>query len=189
MRIPKRSPAIKTWISDILNATTVKGTDQTTDHLLINNTQCFRTNIIGVVIATRQDETPTRIQTIEVEDGTGKIKVVWFNQPYIAKMLPEGAFVKAEGKVSERKGELYLTNPEAKVVGEIPTAVGDSLFGEAAESFGFPIYIESRGITSKWFYHAIQKIFKSGILGGIAEKISADQNKQQTEGLKDPIPD
>lgn len=109
-----------------------------------------------------------------IEDSSGKIKVIWFNQPYIAKMLPEGAFVKAEGKVSERKGQLYMTNPEAKVVGELPTAVGDSLFGEAVESFGFPVYPETRGITSKWFYHAIQKIFKSGILG---------QEKS------DPIPD
>ena len=121
-----------------------------------------------------------------VEDSTGKIKVIWFNQPYIAKMLPEGAFVKVDGKVSERKGELYLTNPEAKVIGELPTAVGDSLFGEAAESFGFPVYVESRGITSKWFYHAIQKIFKSGILGS---EENADREKEAAESLVDPIPE
>ena len=35
-----------------------------------------------------------------VEDETGKIKIIWFHQPYIAKMIHNGAFVRAEGKVS-----------------------------------------------------------------------------------------
>lgn len=106
-----------------------------------------------------------------IEDSSGKMKVIWFNQPYIAKMIPEGAFVKAEGKVSERKGELYMSNPETKQIGELPIGVGDSLFGEAVESFGFPVYTESRGITSKWFYHTIQKIFKSGILESLVDPV------------------
>ncbi len=113
-----------------------------------------------------------------IEDETGKIKIVWFNQPYIAKMLRDGAFVKADGKVSERKGELYLTNPEIKQVGELPTAVGDSLFGEAVANFGFPIYPETKGVSSKWIYHAIQKIFKSGILDNITDPIPQSILKQ-----------
>ncbi len=38
-----------------------------------------------------------------VEDESGKIHCVWFNQPYLAKMTPEGDFVRIEGKVSERR--------------------------------------------------------------------------------------
>ena len=38
-----------------------------------------------------------------VEDESGKIHCVWFNQPYLAKMTTEGALVRIEGKVSERK--------------------------------------------------------------------------------------
>ena len=47
-------------------------------------------------------------------DETGKIKLVWFNQPYIAKMVHEGQSVRVEGKVSERRGksELYISNPK-----------------------------------------------------------------------------
>lgn len=99
-----------------------------------------------------------------VEDETGHIKIIWFNQPYLAKMVREGAIVKVHGKVSARKGELFITNPEIEEVGAIPSATGNSLFGDAAASFGYPVYPETRGITSKWFYHSIQKIFKSGIL-------------------------
>ena len=41
-------------------------------------------------------------------DDTGKIKIFWFSQPYLAKMFQIGSLVKAEGKVSERKGEFYF---------------------------------------------------------------------------------
>ncbi len=106
-----------------------------------------------------------------VEDETSKIHCVWFNQPYLAKMTPEGAFVRIEGKVSERRNtqELYFSNPKIEVVNELPTGVGDSLFSaggpdaSAAHNL-YPVYPESRGISSTWIYHNIQKLFKTGIL-------------------------
>ncbi len=99
-----------------------------------------------------------------IEDDTGRIKAVWFNQPYLAKMTAEGAFVRVEGKVSERRkkdsaatGELYLSNPKIEAIAKVPIAVGDSLFGAAGEAHTlYPVYPESRGITSNWMYHAIQ---------------------------------
>ena len=101
-----------------------------------------------------------------IEDESGKIKAVWFHQPYIAKMIHEDAFVRADGKVSDRKGELYLSNPKIETVAKLPIGVGDSLFGEDGEAHSlYPVYPESQGITSNWFYHAMQKIFNSGIIG------------------------
>ena len=41
--------------------------------------------------------------TAQIEDESGRIQCVWFNQPYLAKMIPEGAFVRVEGKISQRK--------------------------------------------------------------------------------------
>ena len=35
----------------------------------------------------------------------------------------------------------------------------------------YPVYPESSGVTSNWMYHAIQKIFKSGLLNEIADPI------------------
>src|ERR1035437_1965517 len=55
-----------------------------------------------------------------VEDESGKIKAIWFHQPYIAKMISEGTFVRLDGKVSERKGELYMSNPKVESVVKIP---------------------------------------------------------------------
>jgi len=107
-----------------------------------------------------------------IEDETGKIKAVWFHQPYIAKMIQEGALVRVEGKVSERKNILGLVNPKIETVGKLPIGVGDSLFGEDGEVHSlYPVYPESRGITSLWIYHAIQKVLKSGILDNLSDAI------------------
>ncbi|MFA5934455.1 MAG: ATP-dependent DNA helicase RecG [Candidatus Paceibacterota bacterium] len=107
-----------------------------------------------------------------IEDESGKIKAVWFHQPYIAKMISEGMFVRVDGKVSDRKGELYMSNPKIETVAKLPIGVGDSLFGEGGEVHSlYPIYPESKGITSNWFYHSIKKIFASGILDSILNTI------------------
>jgi ATP-dependent DNA helicase RecG len=107
-----------------------------------------------------------------IEDETGRIKVIWFHQPYIAKMIHEGALVRAEGKISERKGILGMMNPKIETVTKLPTGVGDSLFGEEGEAHSlYPVYPESKGVTSNWLYHTIQKIFNSKILDGLVDPI------------------
>lgn len=112
-------------------------------------------------------------------DDSGKLDVVWFNQPYIAKMTRENAPVKLEGKVSERratgqvhKGKLYLSNPEVEHVSALPTGAPEGMFRDGEQPTIFPVYPESRGVTSRWFYHALQKVLASDIL----------------KTLKDPIP-
>lgn len=109
-----------------------------------------------------------------VEDATGKIHCVWFNQPYLAKMTPEGAMVRIEGKVSERRAshDLYFSNPKLEVVNSLPEGGADSLFsGEKPEHNLYPVYPESRGVSSIWLYHNIQKLFKSGILDVIEDPL------------------
>ncbi len=123
-----------------------------------------------------------------VEDESGKIHCVWFNQPYLAKMTPEGALVRIEGKVSERKkdGELYFSNPKIEIINKIPTGVGESLFGNEGLSHTlYPVYPESRGITSNWIYHKIVEIFKSKILDEIVDPIPKEiLEKYNLPGLK-----
>jgi ATP-dependent DNA helicase RecG len=122
-----------------------------------------------------------------LEDETGKIKMVWFNQPYIAKMMREGALVRVEGKITERKNELYMSNPKIEMIKELPNAVGDSLFGKAEgdEHSMYPVYPESKGVTSYWMYHTIQKIFSAGILDNIRDPIPVDiLKKYNLPGIK-----
>ncbi|MBI4068027.1 hypothetical protein HY413_01295, partial [Candidatus Kaiserbacteria bacterium] len=48
------------------------------------------------------------------EDGTGRVKVMWFNQPYLAKMVPQNVLVKLTGTVAG-KDRPYITNPEIEL--------------------------------------------------------------------------
>ncbi|MFA5838630.1 MAG: ATP-dependent DNA helicase RecG [Candidatus Paceibacterota bacterium] len=108
------------------------------------------------------------------EDDTGKIKIVWFHQPYIVKMIKEDTPVRVEGKIAERRGELYISNPEVVYINKIPVEAGSPLFEEKkSQILAQPSYPESRGITSKWFYHTIQRIF----------------SLKEFENIEDPIPE
>ena len=105
-----------------------------------------------------------------LEDGTGRVKLMWFNQPYIAKMLTDGAMVKVSGRV-EGKDSPYIANPEVERVAELPVGGVDTVFGADNDSDElFAIYPESRGITSRWFRHAVAKILKKeGVLESLQE--------------------
>lgn len=121
------------------------------------------------------------ISSATIEDSTGKIEVVWFSQPYIAKMFTENSLVRVEGKVSENKTKSrggsftgYFSNPKIEKVTEIPDGTSGSLFGSEVDPNLSPVYSESRSISSNWIYHSIQKIFKSGILEKLIDPIPAD---------------
>ena len=116
-----------------------------------------------------------------IEDLSGKIKITWFNQAYLARMLNNGESVKLTGKVTQSKSGKYLANPEFEKMPNMPIDSHESLFrpprpketlrgtppsqGEFdGKGFSFAIYAETKGITSKWFYHAVEKILKDKTL-------------------------
>lgn len=85
-------------------------------------------------------------------DGTGSMRVVWFHQPYLAKMIPTDALVRLRGKVSVKNGRKSVVNPTVEKTDSLP------LF---ATSGGlFPVYPESAGVSTLWMYHTIQKILR-----------------------------
>jgi len=111
-----------------------------------------------------------------VEDGSAKIKVMWFNQPYIAKMYQEGIYVKLVGKVAGSEGKLYLSNPEIELLKNLPIDRHDTIFkgSEIEEDTLYPIYRETKGVTSKWFYHTILKCFEKGILDTLEDPLPSE---------------
>ena len=98
-------------------------------------------------------------------DETGTMRVVWFHQPYLAKMIPTDTLVRLRGKVAEKNGRKSVVNPEVEKAAGIP-------FMQTKDGLS-PVYPESAGITSLWFYHALKRARESGIV----------------ETLEDPIPE
>ena len=111
-----------------------------------------------------------------VEDGSAKIQVMWFNQPYLAKMYSNGMYVKLAGKVAGTDAKPYLSNPEVEPLDSLPIDRHDSIFKdtEGYDDTLYPVYRETKGVTSKWFYHTVLKCFEKGILENIHDPIPAD---------------
>lgn len=108
-----------------------------------------------------------------IEDLTGKIKIVWFNQPYLAKMIKDGDTVKLTGKIIQNKNGISITNPEIERTPDLAIDKHESLFNDGNKDYGlsYPIYRETKGITSKWFYHAIEKIIREKTLDNLEDYI------------------
>jgi len=47
-----------------------------------------------------------------ISDGSGSIRVSWFNQPWIAKRLKKGSQIVLSGKADQYLGRLVMNNPE-----------------------------------------------------------------------------
>ncbi len=56
--------------------------------------------------------------TASVGDGTGRMQVVFFNQPWRERQLTEGLQVALFGKAEEYRGGLQMTNPIVDLIGD-----------------------------------------------------------------------
>ncbi|MCB9818722.1 ATP-dependent DNA helicase RecG [Candidatus Nomurabacteria bacterium] len=108
-----------------------------------------------------------------LEDGTSRIKVMWFNQPYLAKMYKDGQYVKASGKVTGVGDKMYIANPELEPLESLPIDRHDSIFKntENIDDTIYPVYKETKGVTSRWFYHTVMKCFEAGVLEKVTDPI------------------
>lgn len=108
-----------------------------------------------------------------LKDASGQIKVMWFNQPYLAKKVANGTVVRLTGKIGGTAGKLYLANPhmepadavaEGALFEKETNGATKSSKLEADTPQLFAVYPETKGVTSLWFRHAIEKILKLGAL-------------------------
>lgn len=112
-----------------------------------------------------------------VEDDTAAIKIVWFNQPYIADNLKKGVNVSLSGKITYAKEELQLSNPAYELLGSRPSLHTARLV---------PIYHETEGLSSKWIRAHIRPLMP--LADKIAEFLPKDiLNRQNLFGLKEAI--
>jgi ATP-dependent DNA helicase RecG len=89
----------------------------------------MRVTVVGTVVSARLLRTRVRGFTIfraEICDGTGRLTCVWFNQPYLARVLKVGGEASLTGEVlapERRDGPLRVRNPEFEILGEDPEGI------------------------------------------------------------------
>lgn len=95
-----------------------------------------------------------RMQIGSVEDETGKITVVWFNQPFLIKTLYPGRLISVSGKVGFFNRKLCLTSPDYELlVEEDDTTMHTGRL--------VPVYSETSGLSSKWIRRKMKDSFES----------------------------
>jgi ATP-dependent DNA helicase RecG len=90
------------------------------------------------------------ITNAAVQDKTGSIRVVWFNQPYIIQNIKKDSLVRLSGKISWDKKGIFISNPAYELAKRTPTNTGRLV----------PVYSETRGVTSKWMRWKISQLLK-----------------------------
>ena len=111
--------------------------------LTAKNTRIFRRNMV--------------LTEIVVEDDTGAIKSIWFNQPYLINQFRPGRLINISGKVVINKGRLCFSNPAYEIVGYEKIEIKK----EALHTGRLvPVYPETSGITSRWLRFAIKPMLK-----------------------------
>ena len=85
-------------------------------------------------------------------DRTGKLKAIWFNQPYLTKTITKDSMIIVSGKVKKEKNKFILSSP----VYEVVSKNGEFLTKEDINSENLkhtagliPIYPETKGLTSR----------------------------------------
>lgn len=84
-----------------------------------------------------------KMQIGSLEDATGKITVLWFNQPFLVKTLYPGRLVSLSGKVGFFNRKLSITSPDYELIDE---DVGETMHTGRL----VPVYPETAGLSSKW---------------------------------------
>lgn len=118
-------------------------------------------NIVGLIELIQNKKSFRRKMNISealVSDGTETIKVIWFNQPFIARSLKIGDKISLSGKINDDYGGFAMTSPSYEKIGSQ---------GEQIHTQGLvPIYHSSAKLTQKQIRFLIKQII------GLSEKVN-----------------
>jgi len=83
-----------------------------------------------------------------LSDNTGSIEVVWFNQPFLKRILHPGIHLILSGKAKFGFGRLNLQNPTYEEIKKEQVHTGRLV----------PVYHQTEGITSKWIRDKLKPV-------------------------------
>ena len=111
-------------------------------------------SIVGKIIDIRNIRTRKKRMNLTealIEDDSGMIKAIWFNQPFLTRNLRINANVSLSGKVVYAQEGLQLSNPAYEILGR----------KEIIHTGRFvPVYHETEGLSSKWLRAYIKPLIK-----------------------------
>lgn len=93
-----------------------------------------------------------KIQKAVLQDGTGRVELMWFNQQYLVQLLSSAKYLSVSGIVERFAGKLTVKPAEYEVLKDLqqPTVHTGRIV---------PVYSESRGLSSKTIREKIAILF------------------------------
>lgn len=130
----------------------------------------LRATVRGQVLASaeRRPRAGLGILTVLIDDGTGRLQLVFFNQPYLKKQLPNGVQVVANGEATAFRGALQMQSPELEILGEeeSPRLLARRIL---------PLYPATRGVGQRWLRRLVDGLLaEPGVLGALPEILPAE---------------
>lgn len=91
-----------------------------------------------------------RLRLVEalVSDGSGSLRITWFNQPWIARRLRSGMLVVLSGKIEQYLGRLTMNNPEWELLEK------ENLHTNRI----VPVYPLTARLTQRWLRRLMYKV-------------------------------
>src|SRR5258706_7844228 len=104
-----------------------------------------------------------KIQEAKVEDETGTTEVIWFNQPFLARVIHPGDTISMSGRASWYNRRLAFISPQYEIIysaeNENPNEIKTIHTGRLV-----PVYPETKGVSSKWLRRQVYKIiYENGL--------------------------
>jgi ATP-dependent DNA helicase RecG len=117
------------------------------------NRLCFNDEVTVIGIVEEISIRPIRKGRMKlvdavISDGTGKLRVTWFNQSWIANRLRPGSGVVLSGRVDQYLGHLTMKNPEWELLEQQNLHTNRIV----------PVYPLTARITGKWLRRVINTV-------------------------------
>lgn len=108
--------------------------------------------VIGTITSIRNQATKSgRLMQIgQIEDGTGKVSVAWFSQPFLTRMLFPGTKIAISGELSWFNKQPAFFSPQYEKIEEDHETV------HTGKIVG--VYPETAGLSSKWLKARIKYV-------------------------------
>nr|MBI5455560.1 ATP-dependent DNA helicase RecG [Candidatus Levybacteria bacterium] len=120
----------------------------------INQIQAGEIVTIQGTIKDIKNQYTRRFKTLQkavISDDTGEIEILWFNQPFLTRVLKIGDSVSVSGKVDLDRNKPVMITPNYEVIFNNQTVHTGRLV---------PVYPETRGISSKWLRRQVFNILE-----------------------------
>lgn len=99
-----------------------------------------------------------KIQKAIVNDMTGSIEAVWYNQQFLTKYIKVNDNISLSGKAELFNNKLVLTSPEYELINNALSSATNSATLHTGRLV--PVYPETKGVSSKWLRRQIFKLLQ-----------------------------